>query len=592
MNDINPRPNWRSIPGYAFGLPQSSMIASEEFPKDPTALGINEIFSVMIAEILDGVGTLPDAKANIPVPVVTAKLISSATSMLQNWMSIPVSEDAVVTVANNSTKLNVVLPWWRFDASKKAYFLCVNLWNFLAQGQKVSDVSALRAEWQEQMLQFVSSSVNEYSQIKAIMDMEINLITQPGGIFCLGTGAQSRWMESTTTDHTSGLSMRIARNKHQTALMLQQSGLPGAENKIVSTEEEAVAVALEFSGNVVIKPADQDRGDGVAADLSTEAQIRNAYRNARAFSPMVLVEKMLHGFTHRLTVVNGLVISVRKRVPAGVTGDGKSTLAELIEEYNQSDLGRRWSRRRGRMPLELDAEALDLISLSRFSLDSILPYGQFLRLRRRDNINAGGRNIELNLENEDVHADNLQLAIDAAEVLRLDIAGIDLISVDISKSWREIGAGICEVNARPQFAVRRTPELFQKVITGVTGYDPHIKAKLIVCGDNPSDREDILHTLSKTSINCTIAMKEGVYRDNYRIMGPFNNGFISAVASLTNRNTKAAICIMTLSEILNLGSPLRKWSKIGFYQKGMTGQEKAKLPAVEIYLGLRSTTKA
>lgn len=589
---LNCSPNWRAIPGYAFGLPQSSMIASEDFPDNLKVLEVNETFSGLFAEILDGVDADTTIPANTQARFATARTIASATSMLQNWMGIAVSDDTFITAAYGSTKLNVVLPWWRLEASKKAYSLCVTLWNLLAQDQSVTDVSALRAEWHDQMSSFVSPAVNEYAQIKAILSLKINLTSLPGGILCLGSGERSRWMSSTTTDKTSSIGVSAARNKYQVALLLKQAALPAADHKIVHSADEAVAVARELSGAVVIKPADQDRGDGVAADLTTDVQIRNAFITARKFSSLVLVEKMISGFTHRLTVVNGQVISVRQRVPGGVTGDGKRAVAELIEEYNQSDFSRRWSRRRGRMPLELDSEVLDLLASSGLSLESILPSGQFLRLRRRDNINAGGRNIELSLDSGYIHPDNLQVAIDAAEVMRLDIAGIDLISADISKSWREVGAGICEVNARPQFAVRRTPELFEKVITGVTGHDPHVHADLIICTDNPSEREVVLHALNKKAVGWTIVMKEGVYRDCHHVMGPFDNGFSSAVAALTNRNTKAAICVMSISDLLVFGSPLRKWRQIHIHQNGMTDNEKSQLPALKICLGLRKPAKS
>jgi len=45
------------------------------------------------------------------------------------------------------------------------------------------------------------------------------------------------------------------------------------------------------------------------------------------------------------------------------------------------------------------------------------------------------------------------LAERAAGVIGLDIAGIDFISQDISRSWREIGGAIIEVNAQPAFRV-------------------------------------------------------------------------------------------------------------------------------------------
>ncbi len=49
------------------------------------------------------------------------------------------------------------------------------------------------------------------------------------------------------------------------------------------------------------------------------------------------------------------------------------------------------------------------------------------------------------------------MARQAAKTLRLDIAGIDFICPDISRSVREVGGGIMEVNAAPGFRMHTHP---------------------------------------------------------------------------------------------------------------------------------------
>jgi len=50
-----------------------------------------------------------------------------------------------------------------------------------------------------------------------------------------------------------------------------------------------------------------------------------------------------------------------------------------------------------------------------------------------------------------IHTDNRFLAERAARIIGLDIAGVDFLCPDISRSWREVGGAICEVNAQPGF---------------------------------------------------------------------------------------------------------------------------------------------
>src|SRR5262249_3683346 len=69
-------------------------------------------------------------------------------------------------------------------------------------------------------------------------------------------------------------------------------------------------------------------------------------------------------------------------------------------------------------------------------------------LRSTGNLSTGGTAIDLT---DVVHPDNRDMAVRAAKAIGLDVAGIDFITPDISRSFREVGGGICEVNAAPRF---------------------------------------------------------------------------------------------------------------------------------------------
>lgn len=587
---INPKPNWRPIPGYAFGMRQSCMTAIEYFPSDPSVYLINKEFSILINEIT-GNNNANYSYENISAPVAVAKLISSAARSIQDWMKIPIVESGLVNLLNNSSEVNIILPWWDLEASKIAYSLCVDIWNEIYESKRSKNIVDLQSYINNKMSLFVSQSANEYAQVKAVVDLDINLIRQPGGILCLGTGIHSRWMNSTSTDRTSSLSFKIARNKYQTALMLRQAGLPAAENMLVSSEDETLARAHEIGLPVVVKPANLDRGEGVSADLFTDEQIRKAFAKANACSSLVMVEKMIPGFTHRFTVVGEKVVSLRQRIPGGVTGDGKRTISELVSDSNKSEWAKRWKRLHGRELLILDDEAIDILSHLNLSPNSILEEGCFQRLRRRDNINDGGSNRDISLSGSDVHSDNIDLAVSAAKIMRLDIAGIDFISPDISKSWRDVDSGICEVNARPQFSVRHTPELFREIIWGVLGKDPHIPADLIVCADDAIERTLVVETLSKKFIGWTISTKEGLYRDGQSFTRSFPNGFEAACAVMTRGDTKGAICIMSVIDLLGAGSPVKKWRHMKVLKNNMTDLEISRLSTVQKILKSKSQTE-
>ncbi len=45
----------------------------------------------------------------------------------------------------------------------------------------------------------------------------------------------------------------------------------------------------------------------------------------------MLLAQFATGFDHRMLVVNGKMVSVNKRVPGHVIGDGKHTIEQLVE---------------------------------------------------------------------------------------------------------------------------------------------------------------------------------------------------------------------------------------------------------------------
>ncbi len=73
---------------------------------------------------------------------------------------------------------------------------------------------------------------------------------------------------------------------------------------------------------------------------------------------------------------------------------------------------------------------------------------------RTGNLSTGGTAIDLT---DQVHPDNAEMAVRAAKAIGLDVVGIDFITPDITESYRDVGGGICEVNAAPGFRMHVAP---------------------------------------------------------------------------------------------------------------------------------------
>jgi cyanophycin synthetase len=282
--------------------------------------------------------------------------------------------------------------------------------------------------------------------VKAAVENKIAFQELPGSMVLYGIGKNSMLMDSTFTQDCSNIGARLAKYKHMATSLLRRAGLPAPANGLAQTEEQAIEIANKLGYPVVVKPADKDGGLAVQADLRTDEEVRWAYDGVRKVATMALVEKFCEGRDYRIAVFRGKAVWAKERQPAGVTGDGKSSIFELAEKVNADP-------RRGNdvyAPLKkliVDEDAEQLLARDGLSPDTVPKKGEFVRLRRRANVSAGGTPIPVF---DIMHPDNARLAERAAEVLGLDLAGVDLIMPDISQSWRDIPAAICEVNAQPE----------------------------------------------------------------------------------------------------------------------------------------------
>lgn len=410
---------------------------------------------------------------------------------------------------------------------------------------------------------FAEVGVNSFFILQAAYALGIPVFRPVQGLLVLGTGCQSKWLQSLVSDKTSMLGVQFAQDKHVTASLLRAAGLPAGVHRLVKSREQAIAEAVTLGYPVVIKPADADRGAGVAAGLMDALSVGQAFEAAIKVSRNVLVERWEPGHTHRLTVQDGQVVRVVRRIAGGVTGDGVNSIAELVDMFQQIPQQQRLARRLGHPPLSLDEEALGLLKASGLSPQSRPASGMYVKLRRRDNVNAGGTNEELAPgDTSSLHPDNLGLAIEAARVLRLDFAGIDLITTDISRSWLEVGALICEVNARPQMGGSNDPALYQRLLNRIFPDGHSIPAELLVLPADPEAQERVRSDLIQQRPGVALSFSTGLWVGGRRSTRPFKNSFDAARSLLQRSEVSHAICCMTVDDIHRRGLPLQKWTAV------------------------------
>ncbi|MFT5483838.1 MAG: cyanophycin synthetase, partial [Halieaceae bacterium] len=270
-----------------------------------------------------------------------------------------------------------------------------------------------------------------------------------------GHGVHQQRIQATITSETRHIAVEIACDKEDTHQLLNDLGLPVPQQRMVYSARRAVQAAETIGYPVVLKPLNANHGRGVSINLTTAEQVEVAFTQAleQGTGRAVLVESFIIGFDHRMLVVNNELVAVAKRVPGHVVGDGASTIAELIEVVNE-DPRRGIGHEKVLTQLELDKQAMRLLEEGGKDENSVLAADEIFYLRSTANLSTGGTAIDLT---DMVHPDNREMAVRAVRAVGLDVGGVDFLSDDITRSYKEIGGAIVEVNAAPGFRMHVAP---------------------------------------------------------------------------------------------------------------------------------------
>ena len=268
-----------------------------------------------------------------------------------------------------------------------------------------------------------------------------------------GHGRYRRRVQATVTSNTSHIAVELASDKEETNRILANLGLPVPVQRLVQTPDGAVHAAHAIGYPVVVKPFNANHGRGISIHLVDDDQVRDAFAAAREHSRSVIVETFVTGYDHRMLVVNGKLVAVSQRIPGHVIGDGEHTIEALVAAVNE-DPRRGIGHEKVLTRLEIDRQAEMLLAKIGYGRDTVPASGERVFLRSTGNLSTGGTAIDMT---DVVHPDNADMAVRAVEAIGLDVGGVDFLTSDITRSYKEVGGAIVEVNAGPGFRMHMAP---------------------------------------------------------------------------------------------------------------------------------------
>lgn len=281
----------------------------------------------------------------------------------------------------------------------------------------------------------------------------------------IGCGRGSEIVYSISSSEDSKIAKEIQRDKWSTNLMITRLGLPIPKWDTVDSKTELDEVWKNYNKPVVIKPTGLTGGAGVVVGIDTLEEAKKAYDFAKKATDVkqredwqkkIMIQEQVAGEDYRLLVIDGNLEVVTKRIPAFVTGDGKSTIKELIEETNKDPKRDVTNPSHTLKPIIIDEPLLDYLKEQKLSLDSIPSQYEKIRVRKVASMSQGGITEDFT---DKVSMEIKYIVESIAQSIHAFTLGVDILCKDISKPLTQDNGAILEVNTMPEAYLNLFPVL-------------------------------------------------------------------------------------------------------------------------------------
>lgn len=384
----------------------------------------------------------------------------------------------------------------------------------------------------------------------------------------LGYGVHRRLIQSAETSLTSSVSVDIACDKAQTKALLAKFFIPVPHGTVVRSADEAVKQLGTLTPPLAVKPLDGNQGKGVSLELRTPDAVREAFVRAETVSPQVIVEEQFLGNDYRILVVNGKMVAASERAPASVVGDGRHTVAELIEIENASNPLRGNGHEKPLTKIVVDDSLVDhLRRTNGRRLADVPAEGERVFLRGTANLSTGGTAKDVT---DAVHDEIRRLCERTARVVGLDVCGIDLVAPSVASPLPRSGAGVIEVNAAPGLRMHHFPSegmprdagkaVVDMLFPGGRGRIPIVS----ITGTNGKTTVTRMVAAAAAASGRTVGMtsSDGIYIGGHLVAEGDLTGFDSARTVLGDPTVEVAVLETARGGIVRRGLGY-DWSDVG-----------------------------
>ncbi|MBS0407845.1 MAG: cyanophycin synthetase [Proteobacteria bacterium] len=414
-----------------------AVVTCDESERD---LRTSRAFETHLRELFPAVGLLHAEHPDAPVSMAHALQLSALALQAQAGCPVTFSRTTPTEVPGT---YQVAVQYTEEAVGRLALVKAQELCRAAAEGGSFDSAAALAELRELDEDERLGPSTGAIALAAVARGIPIRRLTR-GSLVQFGWGSRQRRIQAAEEDSTSAIAEAIAQDKDLTKMLLHSAGVPVPRGRPVGDLDDAWKAAQDIGLPVVVKPQDGNQGKGVTVGIIDREGFERGYRAAAEYGP-VMVEKFLPGHDFRLLVVGNRLVAAARRDPPQVIGDGEHTVRQLVAEVNL-DPRRGEGHGTSLTKIRFDAIAEARLAAQDLTADSVPAKGQRVVLRNNANLSTGGSATDVT---DSVHPEVAARAVEAAQMVGLDICGVDVVCETVGKPLEAQSGGIVEVNAAP-----------------------------------------------------------------------------------------------------------------------------------------------